>query len=718
MPKIEEAITERSIIVWAYRNRQIRSGGDWAPYTITNYPFLKGIFHALQDPETDKVVIQKGTQIGATEAAITSAFYFLDTKAENVLYMLPNQGQLGDFAHSRLNKCIEHSPYLDNLFNDISNVGLKVSSRGSFYLRGANSPQQLEEFPAGFVIRDELSRMDQENASLALKRLGSSQNAWKLDLGHPTYEGDAISSEYANSTRFKWVYKCSNCGEVQPISFFDNYYKRDKELGCRACSETFTKEDLVGNGFFQAQGDEENPVKGFHISRMLSPVEDLDDLAREYEEAKAEGSHKLAQFHNTVLGQPFSIEGDKLGVKDVKNAMRGEPMGTVDARRTIMGVDTGKPLYWGVIKGHKVLGVGRATKFDQLNTIMDKYNVGTVLFDAQPEMHAVEHFIDNLSRDRQGFMVRTKGSGNITSPTVNENEVKAHQTWMFDELFSKFHDGSMVLPQDLPGEAVEHLTNPVRLVEKDAKGNPKPSYEKGESHFADALKFCFVGNHIQGVVPSPTRERIFNNFNPEEDVVRQIPQLDPLVVGIKIGRKTPSAFLLMGISAKGRVYVAREWYRDEETAFTNLEYYDALIEWLKGLNPQFRAGAGPSYLQPWWLFVNDKAFLTSVRERKQHDLRFAPGGTDQVQGIERIQTLLGKNNFLIYKGCKNLISELEGLRWEMSKEEPVKENLHVLQAAIDAVNGVFHSRYRRRVNRNLTGQRTKVRSSRSSEWHF
>lgn len=518
--KIERAIAEKSIIIWAYKYRKIRTGGSWEPYTIGNYPYLKGIFHSIQDEEVDRTVIQKGTQIGATEAAITAMLYFLDTKGENVLYMLPRQsGQLGDFSHSRLDKIFEKSPYLDALFNDISNVGLKVSSKGSIYLRGSGSAAKLEEFPAGMVVRDEVTRMDQQVANLAYKRLGSSQYGWKLDLSHPTYEGDLISSAFANSSRHKWVYRCPNCGEVQEIDFFDNYYNRDNELGCKGCSTNWERGNVINQGFWQPQGDPDNPLRGFHLSRMVSPNQSLKDMVTEYEEARLEGDYRLRQFYNTQLGKPFSAEGDKISEKVVRGLMTGPKMGEADAQDTVMGVDTGKPLYWSVTKGNQVLAVGRATKFDRLNDILAKYNVKTVLFDAMPEPHAVEDFIEDLPSDVDGWMVRTKGSGDIGAPKVKEgdNEIKAHAVWLFDNLYTLFHNEEITLPRDLPGEAVDHLTNPVRTVEEDNLGNPKPQYEKGTCHFADALKFAFLAQSDKVGIKRKSRTQGWQKFMEAEE---------------------------------------------------------------------------------------------------------------------------------------------------------------------------------------------------------
>jgi len=508
---VERAIAEKSILIWAYKYRKIRTGGSWENYTIKDYPYLKGVFHAIQSPEVDRTVVQKGTQLGVTEAAISAMLYFLDTKGENVLYMLPKQsGQLGDFAHSRLDKVIEKSPYLDQLFNDVSNVGLKVSQKGSIYLRGSGSAAQLEEFPAGFVIRDEITRMDQSVANLAYKRLGSSRHGWKLDLSHPTFEGDLISSSFAESSRHRWVYRCPNCGEVQPVDFFDNYYNRGNELGCRACGESWAKTDVVEEGFWQAQGDPENPLRGFHLSRILSPVESLENMASEYEEAKVEGDFKLQQFYNTQLGQPWTAEGDRIAEKTIRELMNGPEMAEAEADGAILGVDTGKPLYWSVLTENQVLAVGRATKFKRLKDILSKYNVKTCLFDAMPEPHAVENFIDDLPDGVDGWMVRTKGTGDIGTPKVKskDNEIKAHAVWLFDNLFSQINSGELTLPRDLPSEAVEHLTNPVRVVEEDRRGNPKPTYEKGVCHFADAIKFGILANSDElGIKRQPRTQR-------------------------------------------------------------------------------------------------------------------------------------------------------------------------------------------------------------------
>lgn len=478
-----KAAENYDIYIWANKHRKIETKDGWRFFHLNrdpyNYPFLEELY--LELSKGNRVVVQKPTQVGLTELAISAAFFFLDTKSEHVLYTLPTSNQLGDFANSRIDPIIENSPYLSNLFSDINNVGLKKAGDHAIYLRGTNSKSGLEEVPVGFLIRDELDRMDRENADLAENRLGASQYKWQFDLSHPTYPGGPIDKLYQGSSRAKWYVKCPECGKVQTIDWEENFYD-ENNLHCQGCGTSWIKEDLWNYGKW-IHDEPENPVRGYQFSKFLSPMTELDEMVQAFEDAKAEGGYKLEQFYQHVLGKPYAAEGTKLDRSDVERFMVGPPMGETIPEISVMGVDVGNWLHYWIQDGEQVVKLGKTESFEMLKQPISEYNVNRIVIDALPEKRKAREFIRSL--DIQGWLCMR--SDRLQKEKIEKDEIiKVNATEHHDKFMGQFNSESIILPSDLPEEAKEHLTAPVRVTEEDKSGEIKARWEKNVNHYWDA----------------------------------------------------------------------------------------------------------------------------------------------------------------------------------------------------------------------------------------
>lgn len=486
-------------LIWASKHREIKGKSFSIHRKNLDYRFLQEIYSMIGRYRS--VVIQKPTQVGATEMALNSAFYFLDNKKENVIYMLPTKGQLGDFAHQRIDRAIEQSSYLKNMFSDVSNVGLKQAKNGAMYLRGARTKSGLEEVPAGYVIRDEIDRMDPEMADLALKRLGGSQYKWRTDLSHPTYPGSPIDKEYKNSTQGKWKITCPECQSKQSLDWHENYWENAEgetgNLQCRNCGADWNKSTLLECGEWEHRYPKK-PIMGYQFSQLLSPTVTLDEQAKEFSSARKEGGYKIEQFHNTVLGMPFAVEGSKLTKQDVYELAKAPPMGEKipgPKNEPVMGVDVGNILHYWIQAKDKVFLVGSVDKFNLLEPLIDEYNVGKVVIDAMPETRAARAFINSLPI--KGWLCRRSDkleSGKL----VKDEEIKVNKTEHFDKFFAQFNNKEIQLPSDLPEEAVDHLTDPVRVIEEGKDGVQKAVWKKGVCHIADAGMYAKEAQNVKG----------------------------------------------------------------------------------------------------------------------------------------------------------------------------------------------------------------------------
>ena len=485
-------------LVWTQLNRRIDVSGKWVPFSIYKqpwfYPFLEPIYEAVDEMAEgliEKIVIKKGTQEGISELLINAEFYFLDQFYENGMYMLPIENQLGDFAHNRLDKTIQNSPYLAAMFSDISNVGLKVTHHGGLYLRGANSRAKLEEVPIGFLVRDELDRMNRDNADLALERMGASENKWLIDVSHPTFPGEGITAEYETSSHHEWFFTCPHCKTKQKLDWFENV---DMENGCFRCAEcnaVLEKQDLWDGDY--KSSDPDNSIRGYHFSQLLSPRIELGEQIAKWK--IAQGKPYLMQiFYNSVLGLEYAPSGEKLTKAEVRNQMVG-PVMVSGGDKTEMGVDVGAGLHFWIQEGDNVLKLGCVMEWSALDIYVNRFHPACVVIDADPEYHKAREFMDKWRALKVNVWLCDRSSGHDLGDVIDKEAhiLKVNMVNQFDEFYASFPN--LILPADLPEEAIDHLVAPTRIL-KETVGGTKGTWEKGVCHYADAGCYALAARKL------------------------------------------------------------------------------------------------------------------------------------------------------------------------------------------------------------------------------
>lgn len=520
--RFKSVLAKSDPLVWSHENCWIQDGNLWSPYGLRagssrDYSFLKGIFDVFKGkPERDiEVVVMKPTQMGLTTLAMVLMMYYLCTTGRNVIYMLPDQGQLSDFAHNRLDKLIENSPQLSALFSDISNVGIKVARSGALYLRGSNSSSKIEEIPAGFVIRDEIDKMNQQNAELALKRLSGQPFGWILDLSHPTYPDAAIDARFKSSSRHRYYVICPNCGEKQTLDWPHNVNIENETLVCRACDKgKFGQKSCPMSGFWEPE-DPGNPIHGFHFNQLISPTVSISKIIREWEAAKGK-PHKLEIFHNTVLALPYINASEVLTPLQVQDCCEAYGM-TDSGQGTFMGVDVNRNhLHVWVEDGksEKVLWAGVVECFDRLDDLVRRFRPQLVVIDANPDWHKTHEWANGLRK-------RTGVSGKVlrwehteskdTEPKVDHENtyISWSRTRGLDELHDRFRIGGVQIPADLPRDVIDQICAPKRvLVESPGKPVRVKYVEDSPDHFAFAAMFCLLARKVRRPVSAADRYRI------------------------------------------------------------------------------------------------------------------------------------------------------------------------------------------------------------------
>src|SRR6266850_4514722 len=139
------------------------------PFSFEGHEYLRGPYNDT----APYVVLMKGAQVGGTVWGILRAVHAC-LNGQNVMYLFPTAGGMGDFSKSRVGPLIAENPFLANMMTDTDTVGLKRIAENFLYLRGMKSSVGLKSVPVDMVIFDELDEATPLAKAMAKERLSHS----------------------------------------------------------------------------------------------------------------------------------------------------------------------------------------------------------------------------------------------------------------------------------------------------------------------------------------------------------------------------------------------------------------------------------------------------------------------------------------------------------------------------------------------------------------
>lgn len=510
-------------LVWAVQYREIRGERFVVP------PPLVDIYRE----QAKEVVVAKAAQVGASEWAVNLALWAADSRAGGrgiALYVFPAIAQLGDFVRARIDTAVEESSYLlgrvrpvrglEPMGRSTDNVGLKRVGRGFIYFRGSNAKAGLLTVDADIVLYDEVDRLTEGTLALGAERLGSSLLGWQRYTSTPVYPETGIDALWLKSDRRRWHVTCPACNAEQAPTFPDNL-REDGQLVCVACHGPLPPAWQAGRWLPENPGAE---VRGYHVSKFLSPRADLAKLAKTGYRILARDEtdpSKVQEFWNQGCGVPHAPEGGQLSRAELSACLADYSLGDWTPTGCTMGVDVGGKYHCRINApgpGGKARAafIGSVPGWSDLDALMSRFDVSCCVVDAEPEHHGALQFQQRWP-DRVWLCHYGAGSAWQHQDVAVWNEVEgtvfAHRTMTLDATFARIRERRIELPRealDLP-EYAEQMMAPVRIVEKDGRGNPVARYVEGgrADHLAHSEGYAWVAESKPG--PAIEETVIYND---------------------------------------------------------------------------------------------------------------------------------------------------------------------------------------------------------------
>ena len=388
------------LLEWAERERRIldRATGKTGEFSLDAYPWLRELY-SLDQMAIIRLIVRKGAQLGISEYLVNYALWCIHQHRMTVFYALPpGASVVGDFSHQRISPAITDTAALRGHGLDLDNVGLKrFANGGVIYIRGTNIPggdpghaAQLSAVAADIAIIDEIDRVPPAALPLIRARIADSRFPMERNVSTPTVPSFGIDALYQDTDQREPYVECDACSQWRPIVW--DMVNENAEMVCR-CGNVFDMGERWKTGKVEyRQQNKGSTIPGYWIPALVSPRADLVGMV---ERAQSTNEEEVQAFWNNDLGLAYEPRGSKL-TDDLLEACKRdyEFFGQVPGARAAMGVDVqGADLHvyikQRVEEGkQRALWIGTVPNFEDLDSLMKRYDVSSCVVDGMPEIRS------------------------------------------------------------------------------------------------------------------------------------------------------------------------------------------------------------------------------------------------------------------------------------------------------------------------------------------
>lgn len=509
--------------MWAEKTR-VMGAPFPGPLTHRWHPWTR----AVRDEDVRLLVVQKGGQLGFTEAFVDRALHDLVVHLRDVLYVLPDDGLASSFSAARIDVALRLAPALGAAFTvGVQNVGHRQAHAANLYVRGSKSRSGLKGCPVANLVLDELDEMDEANVELVFERVsGQPESTVRIAIvSTPTIPDFGVNEFFKASSQCEWFFPCPACGARINLTWPRNFCLDRRVTVCHLCgvplpASPAAKAVVIGTGaWVPACLDRHARCAGYWINQLYSSTVSSETIAELWDKAQHKRSAEQ-EFYNSKMAMPHVCSDAKLSLTDVRACYVSPPRARHSDLIATVGVDVGKWYYWVASEWEKgdasladaeptswrrhVLGVGKCLTTQELNGVLERWHVTRACIDALPETREVRRLQVSMPKLWLCWIKEIADSLRVREPA---RSVDCNKTEWLDLLLDRVHRGhvSMTTPADLGKEWEDHLQVPARVYYKDHKGNVTARYHSAnEDHYAMAAMMDEVAHQLlftQGNLP-------------------------------------------------------------------------------------------------------------------------------------------------------------------------------------------------------------------------
>jgi hypothetical protein len=416
--------------------------GQWNVRNVAALALPGGPMEALDNPNVETVVVEKGAQTGLTTTAYCWAIHCQATDPSSMLIVMNSTNDARDKASESFIPLWEDSAKLrKHMPKSLKNHWTKLYQRcngAPVYWAGANSPGRLGSKPVRRLILDEVDKYPQQSkreagaAALARQRVKAFRkkcSAKVLEFSTPTDESGEVHCEYLQGDQRQLWVVCPHCKTSQVMRWASfrmdmalaktNAAKACGEMAyeCPVCRKLWSDEDrwtalMPGNGgeWRPLVSPRDPKCWSFRLPSWYSTFITHQYLAAQWLRAQQSQS-TLQDFINGECGEPFlhyeniirdSVFADLEGQYDAgQKWLDVEPYKTQykDLDSWVLGgVDVQKNRLVVVFRQFSASGdsaqvwAGAVASFPELDAQAEKYDAKFIFIDSRYRTQEVNDF--------------------------------------------------------------------------------------------------------------------------------------------------------------------------------------------------------------------------------------------------------------------------------------------------------------------------------------
>jgi len=497
--------------------------GEWALRYVTldgrrfgyaRHEYLRGIYECMHH----SIVVEKAAQVGGSVFGIVDALWAIDTgRVRTVIFFFPTSRDVQDFSQDRVRPLLMDCPRFGDRVRGADNAGYKQfldpadgSVRGSMYFRGMKSKVSTSSVPADQIIIDERDKVSTRDYELAVKRISHSERGYRREVCTPTVPDYGIDASFLRSDMRFWTMKCESCGEWnQPEKTFradggpDHVlYEKDGTvyLGCRKCAARLDP----ARGEWVADWPDRDAVAGFHISQLYSQVVQAGRPVQQIILDDWHNTRYIQDFWNSRIGLPYEDQSTAI-TRDILNKCDGDHGMQQSGAACTMGVDQGNRIH-AVVSTYRngvrvVLFAAVLGRFEELDRLMESFDVRTCVVDALPNTHKAREFAAKFP-GRVYMCYYSASARGETKWNDGEGTVSVNRTESMDASLASYLKKKVRLPRDplIEEEFKQQMCNAARKPVRDENGEIT-GYEwvrRGHDHFRHADNYDQIAGSRRG----------------------------------------------------------------------------------------------------------------------------------------------------------------------------------------------------------------------------
>lgn len=522
------------------------------PFSFVRYPFQRQIADDMH-PNLDVI---KPSQVGMTEIQIRKVLAWLKrTTGITAIYTLPDDDMFKRVAQGRIQPLVEKDPVFHPRKGEKQVRSRDIMQFGDswLYLTGA-SEGDATSIPADGVFNDEVDLTDQEMLALFNSRLQGSNYKINQRFSTPTFTNFGIDLSYTASDQHEFFVRCDACNHWQVPDFTPRFVQIDglsdnvadlTEIdekmidggldivnACVVCEQCRNPLDLgrEDNRAWVPKHPSRTHARGYKVrpfsTNRLPPSYIITQLLQ-YKRREA-----IRRFHNTVLGNAYTGEDERLTEEQIKAAC-------VSPKVLEVGRDV--PTWLGIDIGlicHLAHGVGMTaddmeviqlmslpyTKlFETVEFLRESYNVIGGIIDRLPYTPTANAIRDASEwRIMPGQYTGKKELSLAKSETDTPDFLHVDRTQSLDTVFGRVKRRELKINGygNLQPVLVEHLRDMVREEEPEKQAIWKKL--TGSDHFFHALGYLHLAPRAFDLVRTATTDDkeksalLFSTFRPAD----------------------------------------------------------------------------------------------------------------------------------------------------------------------------------------------------------